>query len=139
MNRTHGHTKKGGPQSPTYRSWMALKTRCTNPNHKDYGKYKETWYPPWQRFGAFLNDMGERPEGTSIDRIDGDKPYSPENCRWATAKVQTRNRKMTVLCEQVAEDIRRYRGLGYSIKEIHQETGVRVSNINNVLYRGDWS
>jgi hypothetical protein len=87
---THGHTWKGG-YSPTYSSWQSMKRRC-KPDQK-YGQKGVTVCERWMSFENFLADMGERPEGTTLDRIDGSKGYSPENCRWATQEQQTANRR----------------------------------------------
>ncbi|HEY9295388.1 MAG TPA: hypothetical protein VIQ31_03250, partial [Phormidium sp.] len=82
--------------SPTYRSWFHLVSRCTNPEDKNY-----QWYggigikvcAKWRdSYENFLNDMGERPEGTSIDRIDSAGNYEKDNCRWSDPKTQSRNR-----------------------------------------------
>lgn len=92
---THGH-KKGRLASPTYFSWQAMRTRCRNPNHKHwkhYGGRGITICPEWDSFEVFLADMGERPSGTSIDRIDPNKGYCKENCRWADAKTQANNKR----------------------------------------------
>jgi hypothetical protein len=94
---THGHTvgarKKG--HSPTYTSWVAMVDRCersTNLSWKWYGGRGIRVCARWRSsFQNFLEDMGERPTGTSLDRIDGSKGYCPSNCRWATYKEQRNN------------------------------------------------
>lgn len=91
----HGHGTKGSP-TPTYRSWTSMKARCFNSKYKDYEKYGGngiTVCERWLDFKNFLEDMGERPIGTTIDRIDNTKGYEPENCRWADDYTQSHNRK----------------------------------------------
>lgn len=87
-NHKHGHSWKGG-YSPTYGSWMSMKYRC-RPEGK-YGRKGITVCERWTSFVNFLADMGVRPEGKTLDRIDGYKGYEPGNCRWATAQEQRAN------------------------------------------------
>ena len=79
----------------SYRIWQGMKERCSYKKHisyKNYGGRGITVCDRWlESFENFLNDMGERPEGLSIDRIDNEKGYSKDNCRWATQKEQTNN------------------------------------------------
>lgn len=89
----HGHAV---PRSPTYRSWRAMMRRCREPGHMKYPSYGGRGIEVcarWRDFAAFLADMGERPEGCTIDRIDGSRGYELGNCRWATAAEQRRNRR----------------------------------------------
>lgn len=95
----HGHTE-GGVFSPTYHSWVAMITRCCNPKRKTWKHYGGRGIgvcAEWANsFHAFLEDMGERPEGTSLDRIDNSKGYSKGNCRWADKTTQARNSDQVV-------------------------------------------
>lgn len=83
--------------TPEYRSWQMMKNRCLNPNARDYAYYGGkgiTVCKRWLKFDSFLEDMGRRPsEFYTLDRINPDKGYSKQNCRWATRKEQSRNRK----------------------------------------------
>lgn len=88
--------KHGLSNTPTYNVWERMVRRCINPKDKDwceYGGKGITVSERWREFVNFLADMGERPSPAySIDRIDGSRGYEPGNCRWATAKEQSRNR-----------------------------------------------
>jgi hypothetical protein len=88
--------------TPLYRRWRAMLHRCSSPTNidwKNYGGRGITVCERWQTFGNFYADMGDPPPGMSLDRIDNDGPYSPENCRWATQSRQTRNMRKTVMLE----------------------------------------
>jgi hypothetical protein len=65
--------------------------------YEDYGGRGISYDPCWVRFESFIEDMGDRPEGTSLDRIDNNKSYSKDNCRWATPKQQANNKRSNVV------------------------------------------
>lgn len=96
VGETHGHWKNGKP-SPTYISWIGMKTRCNNPkssDYKDYGERGIAICEDWKfSFENFLKDMGKRPEGMTLDRKDPDGDYEPDNCQWADRKYQRKNQR----------------------------------------------
>lgn len=100
----HGMSGRGshGPSSRTYRIWLAMRTRCNNPNIPNYHNYGGRGIkvcPEWDDFCTFLRDMGECPPGKSIDRFpDNDGNYEPGNCRWATAFEQRMNQRPRTHC-----------------------------------------
>lgn len=88
--------KHGFNRTPTHVSWLAMLARCSNSNlksYKNYGGRGITVCARWSSFENFLADIGERPHGRSIDRIDVNGNYEPGNCRWATASEQRRNQR----------------------------------------------
>jgi hypothetical protein len=86
---------------PLYRNWQSMRQRCKNPNHPSYADYGGRGInvcPEWDNsFTQFLADMGERPDGLTLDRINNDGHYEPGNCRWATWDEQANNRRNNVV------------------------------------------
>lgn len=129
----HGHST-GYFRSPEYRVWCAMKNRCTNPNGRIYRLYGlrgikvcDRWL---KSFANFLADMGKRPEGTSLDRINNDGNYEPGNCRWATAKVQANNLRTNRVIE--------FSGERRTVSQWSDKTGIKRETITHRLKRG-WS
>ena len=123
-NTSHGLTKTN-----TYISWRSMWQRCTNPLHKSYNYYKtKTPVDRWKSFDMFLLDMGERPKGMSLERIDNNKNYSPENCKWATSRDQQLNRDATIVLI--------INGVKMSMKEACRTLGVKYSMAKARVYKG---
>lgn len=95
----HGRaTPKNGKRDPTYIVWSTMHQRCYYPKHKSFNYYGGrgiTVCERWHDFRNFLADMGERPKGLTIGRIDNDGNYEPGNCQWETWVQQARNRSST--------------------------------------------
>ncbi len=90
----HGHAVRG--HSREYETWAGMKRRCNNPkdhNYPNYGGRGITICDRWRSFECFLEDMGDRPPDTTLDRIDNDGPYEKANCRWATSVQQSLNQR----------------------------------------------
>lgn len=97
----HGKTK-----TREYNSWRAMRNRCLSPRHSHYANYGGrgiTICASWQHFDNFLADMGPRPNGASLDRIDNNAEYSKKNCRWATKAEQAANRSCHRMIEYNGE------------------------------------
>jgi len=98
QQRRPGTVTHGMSKSPTYVSWYAMITRCTNRNGSNYRLYGGRGITVCERwrtsFASFLSDMGARPPGTTLDRIDNSQGYSPTNCRWSTRSQQARNMRV---------------------------------------------
>ncbi len=128
-NFKHGMTK-----TPTYKIWCGMIQRCVDQNHKDYHLYGGRGISVCQRWGEsftdFYADMGERPKGLLLDRIDNDGNYEPRNCRWVTNFVQANNRRSN---HRLVFDEK-----NLSIAEWSRETGFSENMISDRLKHG-WS
>jgi hypothetical protein len=145
---TGGHTKgcgcgftargpremHGAKNTPEYRVWNHVKDRCGNPNNTAYDYYGGrgiTVCDRWRdSFQNFFDDMGPRPSPKhSIDRVDNDKGYCPENCRWATKEEQANNTRTNVLLE--------WNGRTQTLAQWARETGIDDGVIGSRL-RANW-
>lgn len=127
----NGRVSHGKSDTPTYKIWHSMVERCRNPNdqsYKGYGGRGITVCDRWKSFQNFLDDMGEKPPGLSLDRIDNNGDYSPENCRWATALTQASNRRTNVVLS--------YNGISQSIAAWARDTGLTKSCILHRLKSG---
>lgn len=122
-------TTHGMYGTPTYKSWQAMLRRVKVAE-------KAKWYSGrgigvcyrWKEFENFYADMGDRPAGTSLDRIDNDKGYQPGNCRWATRSQQASNKRSNVVLE--------FGGKRQCAKHWARELGLGVATIHWRLRRG---
>lgn len=124
--RTHGMTG-----TATYRVWRNMHTRCENPKVNGYEHYGERGISVcerWFKFENFLEDMGEKPDGLSIDRIDVNGNYEPGNCRWATNAQQAVNRRDNRVIE--------YNGISQCLSEWANMIGVKPSTLHARLKAG---
>ena len=125
----HGGTKN---QSSEYISWSAMKARCNNKNNTHYSRYGGrgiTYDPQWESFENFLKDMGPKSDPKmELERIDNEKNYSKENCKWATRKEQTRNRG-----GKRATRLYTYNGKTMCIADWAKEIGISASSLQKRL------
>lgn len=130
----HGHNRKNKPKTPTYKSWDKMMTRCRNHNCKEYKYYGGRGIKVcerWSDFSNFLQDMGERPNGKTLDRIDNNGDYEPSNCKWATDKQQANNNRRNVRYL--------YNGEMKTIAELSDILGISYDTLWCRLKRYKWS
>ena len=132
----HGHARRrpeGRQGTATYYIWAAMVQRCTNPNNADYPDYGARGIAVcerWRDFRNFLADMGEKPHGMSIDRINNDGNYEPGNCRWATTEEQARNSRKIKLTDADVAWVRA--NPDKTLRELAEALGVGTSTIGRI-------
>lgn len=136
--------KYAAKRTKAYRAWIGMRNRCNNPkNHafRHYGGRGITVCSRWDSYANFLADMGQPSGNLTLDRINNDLGYSPENCRWADRKTQSRNTRTAWLTERRAELIRAIcnGGPGCKIDLLAELCGKSRSTIGNALYAKVWS
>lgn len=127
----HGHAS-AETQTPEYRAWADMHNRCKNPNIRNYARYGGrgiTVCERWDNFETFLADLGKRPSKMhSLERIDNDAGYSPDNCRWATKKDQCNNTSRSCFLE--------YDGLRLTITQWAERLGVSRNTLHGRRRKG---
>jgi hypothetical protein len=137
----HGHTV-GGKQSGTYKTWHDMLRRCYKPKTPGYYLYGGRGISVcgrWFVFANFLEDLGKRPSGMTLDRKDNDCGYYKQNCRWATAKEQSRNTRATKLNDVSVALIRYMRRRGTKRGPLAHAFGVSKHTITTVVGRRAWA
>jgi hypothetical protein len=125
-----GNYRHGMYGTPTYKSWAEMKSRCDHPERSS-GHYEDiTYCDRWSTFENFYEDMGDRPDGTSLDRIDTFGNYEPTNCRWADIFTQENNRKNNVFYDINGERL--------TLTQIARKYGISRSNLANKIYIKKW-
>ena len=118
----------------TRQTWADMRNRCRNPNaqqYKNYGARGIKICERWNVFANFLEDMGQRPEGLTLERINNDGDYCPENCRWATRAEQRANQRT---CHMVTVD-----GDTITLRHAELRFGIREQTLFNRISRLGWS
>ena len=130
IRQFNGHGMHG---SPTYLSWANMKARCDNPkntSYPDYGGRGIAYDPRWIDFRNFFADMGERPEGLTLERKENDGPYSKTNCKWATPTEQARNRRNIKRRTEVAIMRDSIHSETLTITQLAQKLGLSRSHVS---------
>lgn len=147
-SKSHGHTGiVNGKRfrSPTYIVWAGMRQRCRDSRHRYwmlYGGRGITVCDRWHGsdgFEHFLEDMGERPEGRSLDRIDSNGNYEPGNCRWATQAEQIQNSSKAKMNFDLVQEIRGRAEHGECTVSIAKRVGLNPVSVRKIVRRESWS
>lgn len=122
----------------TWKTWSAMKQRVLNPKNKKYHLYKDRHIDPlWMVFENFYADMGDRPEGHTLERIDNSKGYALGNCVWATPAQQAHNMAVTKLNSEKADEIRSLKGLVFGTV-LAKKYGISSNVIYEIWQGNTW-
>ena len=136
VGEENGNYKDGRSKHPLYGTWVQMISRCKNPKNRNYDRYGGRGIivcDEWQDFWSFVkwsDSIGGRPNNCTLDRIDNNGNYEPENCRWADWRTQTTNKSSNVYIE--------YNGVSKTITEWCEELNIHTRTLNNRINRG-WS
>jgi hypothetical protein len=128
------NTKHGLWNHPLYPTWHTMMQRCYNPANAKYQRYGSRGIfvcDRWHDVRNFVADLATKPLGLTLDRINNDGPYSPENCRWATPTQQARNRPQAKLTEEQVREIRVSREKGTDLAAQYGVSTTQISDIRN--------
>jgi hypothetical protein len=120
--------------TPTHIAWINMRQRCQNPNRPDYKHYGGrgiSVYERWNNFNLFLKDMGLKPKGLTLERIDNDKGYYKSNCKWATIKEQRNNNRRNHLIT--------FGGKTFPMVKWAELTGLPYDTIRCRLKKKNWT
>lgn len=135
----HGGARRenGRNCNEAYNTWRGMRERCSNPNHTIFANYGGRGIrvcAEWDNsFPAFLRDMGERPKGCTLDRIDPNGNYEPSNCRWADPKTQARNKLRPTLTDEQIAIILKLGASGVSKYDLATLTGMSRVYVNMII------
>ena len=134
-NKIISATTHGMTNTSEFNIWLGIRKRCRSKNDKYYSRYGgrgidvcDSWF---NSFEAFYADMGPRPQGLSIDRVDNSKGYNPSNCRWASIRQQQRNKRSNNMVTHNGERL--------CLTEWSERTGIRKDTLRLRIFKYGWS